>query len=105
MQSVAMNMMAFKNKSKVPQNQYPNMEDEAIIGGLNANKSYSVSNRAFGKDITNKVLNQTGSVGNHNSSEMDRYRSSIDKNSKVRKPSPGVHSNYQQPTKERNIHP
>ena len=60
-----------------------------------------MNNRAFGKDITNKVLNQSGTLSLQ--TDMEKYRHSISSNQ--RKPSPGVHSNYQQPTKERNIQP
>lgn len=63
-----------------------------MIGGVG--RSYSVSNRAFGKDITNKVLNQSGNLNYKAGSEMDKYRNSIAHKNVVRKPSPGVHSNY-----------
>jgi hypothetical protein len=89
MQSAAMNMM-FKNK---------NTGDKDI----DPNRTY---NRHFGKDITNKVLNSTGAISQHNQSDNDKNRPSMNmKSSVTRKPSPSIHSNYQNPTKERNIQP
>jgi len=59
MQSVAMNMMAFKNsKQGISQSS----KSAAIKGDVNKeaiSRSFTV-NRTFGKDITNKVLNQSG---------------------------------------------
>lgn len=67
--NVAMNMMAFKNNKNTVsstqnasginisnQNEKVNQREE---GGVT--RSFSV-NRAFGKDITNKILNSSGAV-------------------------------------------
>ena len=79
--------MMFKNKNK------PDKDLEA------SKRNFS---RQFGNDITSKVLNQSGVMGLSNQDEKNRM-SANSQNSKNRKPSPSIHSNYQNPTKERNI--
>jgi hypothetical protein len=90
MQSAAMNMM-FKNKN---------------TGDKDSDQSNRNYNRHFGKDITNKVLNSSGAMSMHNHVENEKNRQSMNLKSAVsRKPSPSIHSNYQNPTKERNHQP
>lgn len=90
MQSAAMNMM-FKNKNN---------------GDKDSEQSNRSYNRHFGKDITNKVLNSSGAMSLHNHVENDKNRNNMNlKSGQSRKPSPSIHSNYQQPTKERNQQP
>ena len=88
----------------------PNMQNAAmnmISGGYkketeaHVTRSFSV-NRAFGKDITNKVLNNTGAVSIPNQGKIlnddSKARGSLHAGSqereKLRKPSPSMHSNY-----------
>lgn len=67
--NVAMNMMSFKsNKNTVSSNQNSNAANINISNQndksnqeVGISRSFSV-NRAFGKDITNKILNSSGAV-------------------------------------------
>lgn len=92
-----------------------------IKGDFDASKdqsrAYSVANRGFGKDITNKVLNSSGAAviqhGNKAGltksgtagaqgfamSQNNKQRASMSSVNASRKPSPSVHSMGQQPTK------
>ena len=69
-------------------------------------RSFSVNpNRAFGKDITTKVVNTSGAVQIPNQGKSDDcgarngLHAGSQEREKIRKPSPSIHSNYQQPAK------
>ena len=82
-----MNMMAFKNQ---------NQDHVGESGGIKVNRSFAISNRAFGKDITQKVLNSSGAVGipSHMKDDKENHRKSMVIKTGSRKPSPSMNSNY-----------
>lgn len=62
------------------------------------NRSFAV-NRAFGQDITHKILNSSGAVAlpnqGGNDLSKDKIRESLRGPQAGRKPSPSIHSNHQ----------